>query len=80
MVRAPVVGTVSMDLVTIDLTDAAQRASVAPRVGDEVVLLGTASRSPGTAILASEYAELMACSPYAVTVAFGSRLPVQTTT
>ena len=47
--RAPVVGRVSMDLVTIDVTDIADAA-----VGDEVVLLGHqgTTRSPAEEIAA----------------------------
>ena len=63
--RVPVVGAVSMDLVTIDLTDAAAEA------GDEVVLLGA---SGGEAITAWELAERAGTIPYEIFTRFGLRL------
>ena len=63
--RAPVVGAVSMDLVTVDLT------ATDADLGDEVVLLG---RQGEEEITAWELAELAGTIPYEVLTRFGQRL------
>jgi alanine racemase len=63
--RAPVVGAVSMDLVTVDLT------ATDADLGDEVVLLG---RQGEEEITACELAELAGTIPYEVLTRFGQRL------
>ena len=65
--RAPVVGRVSMDLVTIDVTDIGDAA-----IGDEVVLLG--SQGAGT-IGAEELAELTGTISYEVFCGVSARVP-----
>ncbi|MGZ7080204.1 MAG: alanine racemase [Thermoanaerobaculia bacterium] len=65
--RAPVVGRVSMDLVTLDVTDIHDVA-----VGDEVVLLG--SQGPET-ISAEEIAERIGTISYEVFCAVSARVP-----
>lgn len=65
--RAPVVGRVSMDLVTIDVTDV-DRASV----GDEVVLLGS---QDGQTITAEEIAAKIGTISYEVFCAVSARVP-----
>ena len=61
--RAPVVGRVSMDLVTIDVTDVAGAA-----LGDEVVLLGDG-------ITAEELAEKTSTISYEVFCRISARVP-----
>lgn len=65
--RCPVVGTVSMDMLTLD-------ASAVPsaRVGDEVVLIG---RQGNSQITASAVAEAAGAIPYEVTTAISARVP-----
>lgn len=65
--RAPVVGRVSMDLVTVDVTDLPSAA-----LGDEVVLLG---RQGDDEISAEEIARLTGTIPYEVFCAISSRVP-----
>jgi alanine racemase len=63
--RAPVVGAVSMDLVTLDLTD------TAAGLGDEAVLLG---RAAGDEITAWELAERAETIPYEILTRLALRL------
>lgn len=65
--RAPVVGRVSMDLVTIDVTDIERVA-----VGDEVVLLGSQG---GETINAEEIASLIGTISYEVFCNVSARVP-----
>lgn len=65
--RAPVVGRVSMDLVTIDVTDIADAA-----VGDEVVLLG---RQGNDEIPVEEIAAKLDTISYEVFCGIGKRVP-----
>jgi alanine racemase len=70
--RAPVVGAVSMDLTTIDLTDAAGAA-----VGDEVILWGQSRESAGgeTAISVNDVARLAQTISYEMLCTVGKRVP-----
>jgi alanine racemase len=76
-IRVPVCGRVSMDMITLDLTDLPEE----PSVGDEVVLLGrqewriskTAPRE--AAILAEEMAETIDTISYEITCGFTPRIP-----
>jgi alanine racemase len=72
--RAPVVGNVSMDLCTVDVTDIARRFGIS--VGDEVVLLG-AQRGPAgfATIRAEEIAARVGTIPYEVLTAVSRRVP-----
>lgn len=63
----PVVGTVSMDLLTVDLGPEGEE-----RVGDEVVLLGARG---GERILAEELAGLAGTINYEITCGIGARVP-----
>ena len=65
--RAPVVGAVSMDLTTIDVTDIA-RASV----GDEVILWG---ESGGEIISVNDVARLAQTISYEMLCTVGKRVP-----
>lgn len=65
--RAPVVGRVSMDLTTIDVTDIGNAA-----VGDEVILLGT---QRGEAITPEEIASKIGTISYEVLVSVSARVP-----
>lgn len=65
--RAPVVGRVSMDLVTIDVTDIHDAG-----VGDEVVLLGPQGND---AITVEEIAEIIGTISYEVFCAVSARVP-----
>ena len=65
--RAPVVGRVSMDLVTIDVTAIGDAA-----VGDEVVLIGTQGNET---ISAEELAEIIGTISYEVFCAVSARVP-----
>ncbi|MCU1348169.1 MAG: alanine racemase [Acidobacteria bacterium] len=65
--RAPIVGRVSMDLVTVDVTDVAGVA-----VGDEVVLLG---EQGGDRITAEELAEKIGTISYEVLCNVSARVP-----
>lgn len=72
--RARVVGNVSMDLSTVDVTDVARQHGVS--VGDEVVLLG-AQQGPGGfgVIRAEEIAARVGTIPYEVLTAIARRVP-----
>lgn len=65
--RAPIVGRVSMDYTTIDVTDVP-----GVEVGDEVVVLG---RQGAAAIDALELAQVCGTIPYEVTCQLGRRVP-----
>ncbi len=72
--RAPVVGNVSMDLCTVDVTDIARRHGVS--VGDEVVLLGAQRGAAGfDTIRAEEIATRVGTIPYEVLTAVSRRVP-----
>ncbi len=72
--RAPVVGNVSMDLCTVDVTDVARRHGVS--VGDEVVLLGAQKGPAGfDTIRAEEIAARVGTIPYEVLTAVSRRVP-----
>lgn len=69
--RAPIVGRVSMDYTTIDVTDVPGVS-----VGDEVVVLGRQDGAHGSdAIGAVELAEACGTIPYEVTCQIGRRVP-----
>jgi len=69
--RAPIVGRVSMDYTTIDVTDVPGVA-----VGDEVVVLGSQDGPRGRErIDALELAEVCGTIPYEVTCQLGRRVP-----
>jgi alanine racemase len=65
--RCPVVGRVSMDLITVDVTDAGEAA-----VGDPVILLG---RDGGQEISAEELAGRTSTIPYEVFCRVSARVP-----
>jgi alanine racemase len=65
--RVPLVGTVSMDNVTVDLGPGEP-----PPVGEPVVLLG---RQGGERVLAEEWARRLGTIPYEVTCAISARVP-----
>lgn len=65
--RAPIVGRVSMDLTTIDVTDIAEAA-----YGDEVVLLGTQGEGR---ITAEELATRTGTISYEILTGIGARVP-----
>ncbi len=65
--RVPLVGTVSMDNVTVDLGPGDP-----PEVGEEVVLLG---RQGGERVLAEEWARRLGTIPYEITCAISARVP-----
>ena len=65
--RVPLVGTVSMDNVTVDLGP-----EEPPPVGEPVVLLG---RQDGERVLAEEWARRLKTIPYEVTCAISGRVP-----
>ncbi|MFP4567063.1 MAG: alanine racemase [Spirochaetaceae bacterium] len=80
--RVPVCGRVSMDMITLDLTDLPEE----PSVGDEVVLLGrqewprrgdagAAAGAREAAILAEEMAETIGTISYEITCGFTPRIP-----
>lgn len=72
--RCAVVGNVSMDLSTIDVTDLTRRWPVS--VGDEVVLLGSQRGRAGfDCIRAEEVAQRVGTIPYEVLVAVSRRVP-----
>jgi alanine racemase len=72
--RARVVGNVSMDLASIDVTTIARTAGV--RVGDEVVLLGSQSGPMGSDLIrAEEIAARVGTIPYEVLCAVSRRVP-----
>jgi alanine racemase len=67
--RAPVVGAVSMDMLTVDVTDIAE---VGP--GDEVVFLGRGGDDPWQTIDAREMASWIQSIPYEVLCRLGARV------
>ncbi|MEZ5292214.1 MAG: alanine racemase [Vicinamibacterales bacterium] len=67
--RAPIVGAVSMDMLTVDVTDI---DGVAP--GDEVVFLGAQGPAPWQAIDAREMAAWIGTIPYEVLCRLGARV------
>ncbi len=70
--RAPVVGRVSMDLITVDLTDIPEDVSV----GDEAVLMGSQRWEDRYDLITSEeLAELAGTITYEVTCLIGKRVP-----
>lgn len=72
--RVPVVGNVSMDLSTLDVTDVARRFGVS--VGDEVVLLGAQAGPAGVDVIrAEEIAARVGTIPYEVLTAVSRRVP-----
>jgi alanine racemase len=72
--RVPVVGNVSMDLSTLDVTDIARRVGVS--VGDEVVLLGAQTGPAGFDVIrAEEIAARVGTIPYEVLTAVSRRVP-----
>jgi len=72
--RARVVGNVSMDLSTVDVTDIARQHGVS--VGDEVVLLGSQQGPGGFGVIrAEEIAARVGTIPYEVLTALARRVP-----
>jgi len=70
--RAPVVGRVSMDMITVDLTDIPEIVGA----GDEAVLLGTQKwQNRVDTITAEELARRSRSITYEVTCLFGKRVP-----
>lgn len=67
--RAPVVGSVCMDMTMVDVTEIA-----GVQVGDQAVVIG---RQDALAIGADDIAELLGTIPYEVLCAIGSRVPRQ---
>jgi alanine racemase len=67
--RAPIVGAVSMDMLTADVTDI---DAVGP--GDEVVLIGSQGPDPHQTIDAREMAAWIGTIPYEVLCRLGSRV------
>lgn len=67
--RAPIVGAVSMDMLTVDVTDI---AGVNP--GDEVVFLGSQGEAPWQRLDAREMASAISTIPYEVLCRLGSRV------
>ncbi len=67
--RAPIVGAVSMDMMTVDVTDIPE---VFP--GDEVVLLGAQGDAPWQRIDAREMAAAIGTIPYEIVCRLGSRI------
>ena len=67
--RAPIVGAVSMDMLTVDVTDV-----VAVEPGDEVVLLGRQGDEPWQTIDAREMAGWIGTIPYEVLCRLGARV------
>ena len=65
--RVRIVGSISMDLALLDVTDAP-----GVNVGDEVILLG---ESPHGSISALEIAGLLGTVPYEVLCSIGKRVP-----
>jgi len=64
--KAPVVGTISMDYIMVDVTQIPEA-----KVGDEVVLIGQQGKSR---IIAEELAKLAGISPYVITCGLGKRV------
>ena len=72
--RCRVVGNVSMDMTTVDVTDLARAAGVA--VGDEAVLLGSQRGAGGFDVIrAEEIARRLGTIPYEVLTAISRRVP-----
>ena len=70
--RVPVVGRVSMDMITVDLTNLPEKADL----GDEVILLGEQDwRERREQISAEEMAEQVGTISYEITCAFTPRVP-----
>jgi alanine racemase len=70
-IRAPIVGTISMDLTMIDVTDVAGAA-----LGDECVVLGTQKGPLGeSAITATELATHTGTIPWEMLTAVSRRVP-----
>jgi alanine racemase len=67
--RAPIVGSVSMDMLTVDVTDIGE---VGP--GDEVVFLGTQGTEPQQTIDAREMAAWIGTIPYEILCRLGARV------
>ena len=67
--RAPIVGAVSMDMLTVDVTDIDAR-----RPGDEVVFLGSQGAEPQQTIDAREMAAWIGTIPYEILCRLGSRV------
>jgi alanine racemase len=67
--RAPIVGAVSMDMLTVDVSDAGE---INP--GDEVVLLGQQGESASQTIDAREIASWIGSIPYEVLCRLGARV------
>lgn len=67
--RAPIVGAVSMDMLTVDVSDI---GDVNP--GDEVVLLGRQGHAPWQTIDAREMADWLGTIPYEVLCRLGARV------
>jgi alanine racemase len=67
--RAPIVGAVSMDMLTADVTDI---ADVNP--GDEVVFLGSQGDTPLQTLDAREMASAVSTIPYEVLCRLGARV------
>jgi len=67
--RVPVVGRVSMDLVTVWLGDAPVE------IGDEVVCFGAAPGEGREGVLAEDWAEAAGTIPYEVIAGVGPRVP-----
>jgi alanine racemase len=65
--RARIVGSISMDLSLLDVTDI-----VGTNIGDEVILMGQAEHSSITAV---EIAQLLHTVPYEVLCSIGKRVP-----
>lgn len=70
--RAPIVGAVSMDMLTVDVTDI---DAVGP--GDEVVFLGSQGAEPQQTIDAREMAAWIGTIPYEILCRLGSRVERQ---
>lgn len=70
---APVVGRVSMDMITVDLTG----INPAPRVGDPAVIIGSQRTNAGTlrTIGAEDLAEECSTIPYEITCNLSTRVP-----
>jgi alanine racemase len=69
--RAPVVGVVSMDLTTIDVTDIRDAA-----LGDEVVLMGNQEGPLGSGVVtANEIAKIVGTIPWEIVTNVSRRVP-----
>jgi len=65
--RAPIIGSISMDLSLLDVTDIS-----GTNIGDEVILMGQSDRCSITAV---EIAQLLDTVPYEVLCSIGKRVP-----